>query len=311
MRRLLILSALLPALPLLLGGDDVVGVESAPDPTLAQRQQRPEVVWIEPGWFIRGSNQRAVWRAVSLCTRHLPPALPFSCQSEEFVVEQPQVRVYVSRFGIDRTEVTWAAYRRCVLANRCPPPFFSEGHDPPASGGDAPDPSWRETRLALDDHPVVGVTWGEAQRFCEFVGGRLPTEAEWERAARGSDSRTFPWGRYYNPRLANHGDGAFRPDLADGFRYAAPVGSYPDAVSPYGLLDMAGNAFEWTSDRFAEDAYSAEGRVDPEGPVTGGYRVIRGGSWQFPPFALRVSHRAYLGEGEHRADVGFRCAYEE
>src|SRR5258706_16107315 len=95
--------------------------------------------------------------------------------------------------------------------------------------------------------PVAAITIEEAQAYCRFAGGRLPTEDEWERAARGSVRNRFPWGRHYDPALANHGRAPLGPDPSDGFALAAPVGSFPAGASPYGLLDMAGNVWEWTS----------------------------------------------------------------
>jgi formylglycine-generating enzyme required for sulfatase activity len=253
-------------------------------------------VWIEGGWFHRGSDADALWEAQVLCRRDHPGMLGEQICDEQvfFAPETPASRVWVSAYGIDRTEVTHEAYDRCVRANRCPPPRTSA----------------RDPRVSQPNHPVSAVTWAEAQGYCAFVDGRLPTEAEWERAARGHDTRAFPWGNVYNPRLANHGGVMGRAEADDGFRHAAPVGSYPSAVSPFGLLDMAGNVWEWTADRWEPEAYRMYGRVDPIGPRTGGERVIRGGSWRAPAFQLRVTHRFLLAEGSSQPDVGFRCAYD-
>lgn len=254
----------------------------------------PGVVWIPGSWFQRGSGADDVADAVALCARGLPRDVArLRCAPPAFEVEMPARRVWVSSFGIDRTEVTLGAWRRCVLAGRCPPARMP-----------ADDP-----RTSTPAHPVGGVTWGEARRFCRWVGGRLPTEAEWERAARGvSPRRRWPWGRFWNPRLANHG-GGLRESGVDGFRHAAPVGSFPDGASPHGLLDAAGNVWEWTADRFAPDAYAGID-VDPRGPQGGGERVVRGGSWLSPPVRLRVTARRGLPEGVSRIDVGLRCAYD-
>ena len=152
--------------------------------------------------------------------------------------------------------------------------------------------------------PVAGVTWDEARAFCEFAGGRLPTDEEWERAARGGDARhRFPWGRQYNDRLANHGRSPRGPDDVDGFVYAAPVGSFPGGASPYGLLDMAGNVWEWTASPPRADEVETGG--DPNV-----YRILRGGSWAQPPEVMRVSHREWQPLGAAPSDVGLRCAYD-
>jgi len=258
----------------------------------------PDVVRLDAGEFVRGSSAEDALYALALCIRRTEiPGAAEACQRELFGEEMPARTVWLPAFGLDRTEVTHAAYDRCVHANLCAPPRTSDA-----------DPRVHGPRL-----PVTGVTHAEASRYCAFVGGRLPSEAEWERAARGRDlagSRRFPWGRTYNDRLSNHGRGGGRPDGVDGFRYAAPVGSYPDGQSPEGLLDLAGNVWEWTDDRFEEGYYADGPRVDPRGPRSGGFRILRGGSWRSAPHTQRASHRLPFPEGRSAPDVGFRCAYD-
>jgi formylglycine-generating enzyme len=258
---------------------------------------RSAVAWIGGGWFEMGSSADDVRYARELCLEHGFDPLGQDCLPELFEDEAPAHRVFVSRYGLDRTEVTHGAWSRCVTAGHCPPPRGTPADE----------------RIAREDHPVTQITFAEAWQYCTFAGGRLPTEAEWEHAARGRSTRRFPWGRRYNDRLANHGRGSgftAQPDPVDGFRYAAPVGSFPDGASPYGVLDLAGNVFEWTADRYAADQYRTGTRVDPIGAADGGERVVRGGSWRHPPFRLRVTNRVRLGEGEAWPDVGFRCAYD-
>jgi sulfatase modifying factor 1 len=276
------------------------GAPIAPEPTppasvsQAVRISLPSVVWIPDGRYTRGSTDVDVAYAVSLCQDGVSAAqAQILCHPESFHDETPTQRVYVGAFGLDRTEVTVAAYRRCVRAGRCTPSTISA----------------EDERLSQPQHPVTGVTFGQAVRYCAFVDGRLPTEAEWERAARGSDGRRFPWGDHYNDRLANFG-GARASEVLDGYRYAAPVGSYPDGASPYGILDLAGNALEWTADLHASDTYATSSAVNPRGARSGGQRVIRGGSWGWPAFAHRTTHRSLLGEGYSSPDLGFRCAYD-
>jgi formylglycine-generating enzyme required for sulfatase activity len=191
-------------------------------------------------------------------------------------------------------EVAQADWRRCVRAGECHPARVSEA----------------DTRLGRPEHPVAGVTWDEARRYCAWVGGRLPTEAEWERAARGGSARRFPWGNRLDERLANHGRASAEPEEADGHAYAAPVDAYPDGKSAHGLLQMAGNVWELTADRYAGDAYAKGEQTDPRGPREGEEHVMRGGSWRSPAYTLRVTHRASLKDGESRPDVGFRCVYD-
>src|SRR5262249_23089918 len=161
---------------------------------------------------------------------------------------------------IDRTEVTNAAWRRCVAAGRCPPSRTSDA----------------DARFAGDTLPVASITQPEAARYCAWVGGRLPTEDEWEKAARGEGHRRRAWARWDHSRLGTHGRPPMRPDPSDGFRWAAPVASFPDGASPYGVLDMAGNVWEWTSSAPTLHDFEALG-VGSADPST--FRIIRGGSW--------------------------------
>ena len=157
--------------------------------------------------------------------------------------------------------------------------------------GPASDP------IGLDDHPVVQVSWRDASAFCRHHGLRLPSEEEWEFAARGTDGRIFPWGEAApdegGARRANYGTNTCcAADMTDGYHETAPVGSYPAGVSPFGLHDMAGNVWEWTA--------------SPDGD-TGKY-VIRGGGWGNNPFCLRVSYRHKNPPDIGLDMVGFRCA---
>jgi formylglycine-generating enzyme len=255
------------------------------------------IAWIAAGEFVRGSDAADVGYALALCVLTSPGGrIDRICRDELFLEEMPARSVFTSAYGIDVTEVTHGDYRRCMRASACAPPRVAES----------------DARIALPVHPVTGVTAREAAAFCAFAGGRLPTEAEWERAARGdaSPARRFPWGRPYNERLANHGRSGERPDGIDGFRHAAPVGSFADGVSPHGLLDMAGNVWEWTADYFAPGSYARGPTVDPRGEAGGGERVVRGGSWRSSPVTLRVSHRVPVPESLSAPDLGFRCAYD-
>ena len=275
----------------LLVASAAIGVAAMLPPGEAQRLALPEVVLIDAGWFWRGSSDEDLAYAIGLCEREWGEQAPELCRgdllAQLLAAETPQRRIWLSAYRIDRTEVTHERWRRCVAAGRCPP-ARTDG-----------DP-----RLSAPAMPVAGVDFFEAERYCAFAGGRLPTEAQWERAARGADRRRFPWGQQFNDRLANH-----RSPI-DGFRYLAPVGSFPAAASPHGLFDMAGNVWEWTRDRFDAESYSTDRSVDPEGPATGGERVTRGGSWRSSADLLRTTLRRPWPAGSSAPDLGLRCVYD-
>jgi sulfatase modifying factor 1 len=237
-------------------------------------------------------------------------------------------KVYVSAFAIDRDEVSVADYRRCISAGRC-------ALDPLVSGDD---------RYINASWPLVNVTWFEAQAYCHWQGGRLPTEAEWERAARGDDNRKWPWGSKLRDADFNHGKGrdlavreldknagigipsAFMgdPDDSDGTVLIAPPGSYPWGEGPYGTRDQAGNVAEWTADALgglsqslvANDktlGYTGLGTINPlrDGNAQDP-KVVRGGSWRQPAFLGRANVRdpfniLYAPDGRF-THIGFRCA---
>lgn len=169
-----------------------------------------------------------------------------------------------------------------------------------SAGGRTPrQPLWNDTPR----HPVVNVTWQEAAAMCGWLGGRLPTEAEWERAARGGeDGRIFWWGDTFDRRSVNAGGSG----AGDRWRTTAPVGSFPP--NAYGLYDMAGNVWEWTADWYARQ-YPKRPALDPAGPRSGTHRVIRGGSWDSSAARVRTSSRYGLPAGaRYNLYVGFRCA---
>jgi len=229
--------------------------------------------------------------------------------------------VFVSAFAIDRDEVSVSEYRSCVAAGRC-------DLDPLVAG---------DERYIRDGWPMVNVTWFEAQDFCHWRGGRLPTEAEWERAARGDNaSANWPWGVLEQPRDFNHGrprDEALRqidrspsqtpvqfigdPDASDGNAILSRPGSYVWGEGPYGTRDQAGNVAEWTADAWVLDSkvkgYDGLDRNDPyRQPSLFEPRVVRGGSWRQPIFVARSNLRDpfnKLYEPKQRfSHIGFRCA---
>jgi formylglycine-generating enzyme required for sulfatase activity len=203
--------------------------------------------------------------------------------------EKPQHTVYLDAFWIDRTEVTNAQYRRCVDDGAC--------RSPSKTSSDTHDSYYGASKF--DDYPVIWVDWEQANAYCTWAGKRLPTEAEWEKAARGTDRRIYPWGEGIDCNHANYGGCA-----GD----TAQVASYPQGASPYGVLDMAGNVWEWVADWYAEDYYANSPDRNPQGPGSGERRVLRGGSWLGDERVVRAALRSSGGPSLARGDLGFRCA---
>ncbi|HAX71566.1 MAG TPA: SUMF1/EgtB/PvdO family nonheme iron enzyme [Anaerolineales bacterium] len=216
--------------------------------------------------------------------------------------KQPIHEVSLPTFYIDKYEVTNVQYQACVNAGICRPPDNSSFAEQTEVYFGNP---------VYDNYPVVFVNWYNAQTFCQWRGARLPSEAEWEKAARG-DTRLYPWGNTFNSSSINGCDQNcprwdVKLDWDDGYAYTAPVGSFPNGLSPYGLEDMAGNVSEWTSSLLINYPYnSADGREDPQSPDN---RVIRGGSWESPTdYSLRSANRGWATPIGGYDMVGFRCA---
>ena len=193
-------------------------------------------------------------------------------------------RVYVSEFLMDKTGVTFRQFKKFLEATGAALPPH--------------EPYWG----IHDDHPAVFVTWEEAKAYCEWAGGRLPTEAEREKAARGVDDRKYPWGNE-EPDASR---GVFRHNWGD--EATEPVGTHPAGASPYGLQDMGGNVWEYCADWYDDAYYSVSPPRDPKGPATGTTRVVRGGSWDSRPSVLSCSCRNWADRDYREGDFGFRCA---
>ena len=211
--------------------------------------------------------------------------------------ERPARRVPVGAFAIDRTEVTVEAWQRCVDAGAC-----RQAITVGACNAGSPE---------RGRFPVNCVTWYQARDYCRWAGARLPTEAEWEKAARGTDGRRYPWGDDApgsgGAFRANWGEGLARILwMRDGFEYDAPVGLFPSGASPWGALDMAGNLAEWVADWYGP--YVAGAVPDPAGPASGTARVVRGGSFQDYARRIRATARDRHEPERWFEHVGFRCA---
>lgn len=209
--------------------------------------------------------------------------------------ERPVHNVYVSTFLIDKYEVTYSQYDSCVAAGRCAPPHYRDGKCTMwISNGikrvKVPD------KYTGDEFPVVCVSWRQARSYCRYKGKRLPTEAEWEKAALGGRDVKYSWGNTFSGDKCVSGDNR-RPEKTG---YSPPNG--------YGIHDMTGNVWEWVSDRYEKDYYKFSEERDPKGPGASRYRTIRGGGWYSSEEMLRIKNRHWFTPEAGEVSVGFRCA---
>jgi formylglycine-generating enzyme required for sulfatase activity len=211
--------------------------------------------------------------------------------------ESPVHEVSLNAYWIDKTEVTNGMYARCVSDGNCQPPFKNSSFSHLNYYGDA----------LYIDFPVIYVDWNQASAYCRWAGGRLPTEAEWERAARGTGWGFYPWG--IAAPVCSLANFWFENDTCVGDTTA--VGSYPSGASPVGALDMAGNVWEWVNDWYSETYYSQSPSSNPQGPASGTDRVLRGGAWDFNENYIRSSYRYNSRPSLSYNVVGFRCSRDD
>jgi formylglycine-generating enzyme required for sulfatase activity len=263
------------------------------------------MLFVPSGEFLMGAETRQGYDA---CMENCDTDY-CGCEERWFEAEGPPHEVFVSAFWIDQTEITNLMYAKCIKAGSCELPEYT-------AEGNVPQNTDYFEDAANADHPIVEVDWFEAQSYCEWAGRRLPTEAEWEKAARGTDALEFPWGNEFDSMLANYCDvncpveyaEEYLSEFNDGYSYTSPVGSYPDGKSPYGAFDMAGNVWEWIADWYDEEYYSVSPNENPTGPSSGESKVLRGGNFHHIWWTMRlllalagsrISKRIILGFDVH------------
>jgi formylglycine-generating enzyme required for sulfatase activity len=253
-----------------------------------------DMVFIPAGEFIMGGDAE---QAMAFCEEYREPYNIAECKRSWFDKIEPIHSVYLDDYYIDRFEITNADYQVCVEDGVCSPPENNSSKTREEYYG---NPEY-------GDYPVQRVNWNQAVTYCEWRGARLPTEAEWEKAARGTEGFLYPWGNEFDGLLENVCglEGEHLGGLSD----TTPVGSYPDGASPYGVMDMTGNAIEWVADRYGTDYYQESPYENPTGPIVGSERVLRGTN-----FDCLYAHSNLIfmrgGQLPDRAFPynGFRCA---
>ena len=234
------------------------------------------MVLIPAGEFLRGSDDNDIGQILKLVQ---------DAKAQDYKDEQPKQKIHLDVFYIDKFEVSNAQYQQFLAATGSPKPFY-----------------WDHPKFNKPDHPVVGVNWEEAKAYCEWAKKRLPTEAEWEKAARGTDGRLWPWGNQFISSHAN------TEGSEDSYYYTAPVESFALGKSPYGVYNMAGNVDEWVADWYGENYYRSAPKENPRGPASGKQKVVRGGSWLNDPDGARVANRTVSESTSRDTVLGFRCA---
>lgn len=241
------------------------------------------MVWVPAGTFVMGSTDEDLTALLAM-RPGLKPAM--------FADERPRHSVTLDGFWIYQYEVTVAQFRAfCLAAKRAMPE----------------QPAW-----STDKHPVVNVTWNDAVAYATWAGGSLPTEAQWERAARGDDSRRFPWGDAWDEEKCNNYSDHNPAGGGYHGKCATPGGAYPQSASPFGAQDMAGNVWEWCLDYYGKGYYADTPAKNPAGPDEGELRVLRGGSWGSSSATIRSACRhADSPDATYHDDGGFRCVVAE
>jgi formylglycine-generating enzyme required for sulfatase activity len=266
------------------------------------------MVYVPAGPFLRGTSAA---QAQALTAQF----------GDYYVVETPQRSIYLRAYYIDKFEVTNQQYAQFLAAIA-----VADRRAPHAKGPRHQNyiPTyWHDHRLNRATQPVTGIDWYDAYAYCRWAGRRLPTEAQWEKAARGTDGREFPWGNAWIAAYSNNVESRFGQPIVRERQWiellghlhmealqvlTTPVGSFPQGISPYGAHDMGGNLWEWCQDSYQKDYYRQAPSRNPTGPPPSAYKVLRGGAWSSHRGKIRTAYRNYDLVTDRHLEVGFRCA---
>ena len=264
------------------------------------------MAFVAEGPFTRGISEAQARQAFELCESFTPEV----CEEDWFDAEQPQRAIKLDAFWIDVFEVTNTQHDRCVREGACPPIDKAN-----CQVWDIEEGDWRQltppevrTHYGDPDKPVVCVDWNDADTYCRWAGKHLPSEAQWEKAARGNDARTFPWGEQTPTCAMAHMSSVEAGGEGCGTGATSPIGAHAPAASPYGAQDMSGNALEWTLDFQSDDFYAKSPEKNPVNDTPAERRIIRGGAWNNEPAFLRTTTRGSFPPEFRTVYTGFRCA---
>jgi len=273
---------------------------STPLPTEITDTQGVTMHLVPEGGFTMGSS---VANAYEICTLFQEHEIALSCSKDDYLHEAPTHDVGLSNYYMDVYEVSNAQYAACVTEGKCVPPLLLDSNMYSNYYG----------REYFTNYPMINVNWQMAETYCEWRGARLPTEAEWEKAAHGINQSTHPWNSYnaswdlFDPDFYINKANVYLGSInSGGQKDTIEVDKNPAGVSPYGMYNMAGNIAEWVADWYAADYYSESPSTNPQGPDSGTYKVVRGGS--FYNYEIRTTARFFFDPADYEIYIGFRCA---
>ncbi len=277
----------------------IVGVVRAQEPT--------PLVTIPDGKFVLGLPEQAIWNFLTILDQHYGKDAVDITVFDDAVNDQP---VRVRSYQIEAYPVSVAQYTKFLNSSPGASKHYHTEMADPATCGIIKSEHGFSVAAGRADFPIVYVTWFDASAYAAWAGMRLPTEAEWERAARGQIGRLFPWGDKLDLEKLNHGRLTKKgcvPDPSDGFTNTSPVNAFPRGQTPKGVANLAGNVWEWTADWYRPDTYANMSAINPAGPDRGIRRVIRGGSFRSSGSELSSVYRGKQKPDMIADDIGFRC----